>query len=181
MAEPLSSLIGQVIDVVKPRMSACVRRAIGKGSAIASFLGTSSPKIIVAMVARVRPRATETPGTALSGRPVAVSGVSRSVAIAGSARKPMTRLVSVTPTWAPESCVDSDLRALRTPWACLSPASAAFSTAARSTATKEYSAAPKTPQASTSPAEIASSSHSMGTLLRVHEGAHRTGDTDAEP
>ena len=73
----------------------------------------------------------------------------------------MTRLVRVTPICAPESWVDRVRSASRTPSACRSPSPAAFSTAARSTATKAYSAAPKTPHASTRPTEIPSSSHSM--------------------
>ena len=79
----------------------------------------------------------------------------------------MTRLVRVTPTWAPESWVDRRAQRRRTPWACRSPSPAAFSTADRSTATKVYSAAPKTPHASTRPTEIPSSSHSMRPLWRV--------------
>ena len=80
-----------------------------------SFFGTSSPKIIVAMVASTRPSVTEMPGTAPSGTPTAVSGPSSSDAIAGSARKPMIRLVRVTPIWAPESWVDR--RPQRPPYA----------------------------------------------------------------
>ncbi len=130
-----------------------------------SFFGTSSPKIIVAIVASTRPSVTEMLGTAPSGTPTAVSGPSISDAIAGSARNPMIRLVRVTPIWAPESWVDRDLSARRTPSACRSPSPAAFSTAARSTATRAYSAAPKTPHASTRPTEIPSSSHSMLTIV----------------
>ena len=55
-------------------------------------------------------------------RPVARSGPSISSAIAGSARKPIARLVIVMPTWAPESWVDSDRRARWTPAADASPA-----------------------------------------------------------
>ena len=83
----------------------------------------------------------------------------------------MTRLVRVTPIWAPESCVDSVRSACRTPDGLRVALAAAFSTADRSTATKEYSAAPKTPHASTRPTEIASSSHSMRPLWRVGRAA----------
>ena len=86
-------------------------------------------------------------------------------AIAGSARKPMARFVIVTPTWAPESWVDRLRRALRTPTAARSPELAARSTADRSTATKEYSAAPNTPHASMRATEIPSSSHSMAPIV----------------
>ena len=154
-------------------MNPCVRRAIGSGKAIAIFLGTSSPKIIVTTVASTRPTATATPETAPSGTPMAVSGVSSRLAMAGSARKPIARLVTVTPTCAPESCVDRCRSAVRTPWACRSPSLAARSTAARSTATKEYSAAPKTPQARTRPTEIASSSHSMAPIVAEPPQHHR--------
>ena len=50
--------------------------------------------------------------------------------MAGSARKPITRLVRVTPTWAPESWVERLRSAVRTPCAWRSPSAAAFSTAA---------------------------------------------------
>ncbi len=117
LAEPFSSRIGQVITVVKPRMKPWVRRAIGNGLAIASFLGTSSPKSIVATVASTSPSVTAMPGTAPSGTPSPSSGGSSRVAMAGSARKPITRFVRVTPTWAPESWVDRLRSAVRTPWA----------------------------------------------------------------
>ena len=95
-------------------MNAWVRRAIGRGGAIASFFGTSSPKIIVATVAISR-AVTATPGTAPSGTPAAVSGSSIRLAMAGSARNPMIRLVRVMPTWAPESWVERVRSAVRTP------------------------------------------------------------------
>jgi hypothetical protein len=41
--------------------------------------------------------------------------------MAGSARKPMARFVSVIPTWAPESWVDSERSAVETPAALRSP------------------------------------------------------------
>ena len=120
---------------------------------------------MVAIVASVRPIATAMPGTHASGMPALSSGPSISCAIAGSARNPMIRLVTVTPTWAPESCVDRDLSAIRTPAAERSPSATARSTAARSTVTSEYSAAPKTPHVSIRAIDTPSSTHSMPAIV----------------
>ena len=58
------------------------------------------------------------------------SGPSIRSAIAGSARKPMARLVTVMPTWAPESWVDSERSAAARPGRRASPSAAACSTRA---------------------------------------------------
>ena len=105
------------------------------------------------------------PGTHASGMPVLSSGPSISCAIAGSARNPMIRLVTVTPTWAPESCVDRVLSAIRTPAAERSPSATARSTAARSTVTREYSAAPKTPHVSIRAIDTPSNTQSMPAIV----------------
>ena len=70
----------------------------------------------------------------------------------------MARLVTVMPTWAPESWVDSERSASWTPRAPSSPSAAARSTLGRSTVTKENSAATKSPQAATRANETSSSS-----------------------
>ena len=67
LAEPLSSLIGQVFTVVKKRMKPCVARAVSIGLAIARFLGTSSPKIIVSVVPRASPMPMASGWTTLVG------------------------------------------------------------------------------------------------------------------
>ena len=67
-------------------------------------------------------------------------------AIAGSARKPIARLVTVMPTWAPESWVDSERSACCTPRAPASPSAGGLLDRDRSTVTKENSAATNTPQ-----------------------------------
>ena len=103
-------------------MKPWVRRAIGNGIGDAELLGHQ--------LAEDHRRdggqhQAEGDGDARAPRPRArrarVSGVSSRLAMAGSARKPMTRLVRVTPTWAPESWVDRLRSAVRTPWAWRSP------------------------------------------------------------
>ena len=138
---------------VKPRMNPWTSFAVPSGRAIARFLGTSSPRTIVNAVARISPMATEMPDTAPEGTPRSSSGPSMSSAIAGSAMKPMSRFVSVMPSWAPESCVERLCSASRTPRAPASPSSTARSTVERSTVTNENSAATNAPHASTSPSD----------------------------
>ena len=147
LAEPLSSRMGIRMAAVNARMNRCVARAVCMGLAMARFLGTSSPKIMVRNVPSASPIAVATGRTAPSGTPADSSGPRIRCETAGSARNPMARLVTVMPTWAPDSCVESDRRALCTPCAAWSPASAARSTWARSTVTNANSAATKTPQA----------------------------------
>ncbi len=139
---------------VKPRRKPWTARAVASGFAIARFFGTSSPKIIVTPVARTSAIASATPDTAPSGTPALVSGPRTRSAIAGSARKPISRLVSVMPTCADESCVDRWRSAVCTPRADLSPASAARSTDERSTVTNANSAATNAPHATTSASAI---------------------------
>ena len=73
----------------------------------------------------------------------------------------MARLVTVMPTWAPESWVDSDRSAASTPLAPASPSAASCSTRDRSTVTNANSAATKTPQAAMSTSETASRIHAV--------------------
>ena len=174
LAAPLSTLIGQALAKVKARWNPCVARAVSIGRAMARFLGTSSPKMIVRNVLRTRPVASAVGRTPDSGTPAASRGPAISVAIAGSARKPIARLVTVMPTCAPESWVDSDRSAFWTPAACASPASAARSTAPRSTVTNANSAATNTPQARIS-SRLARRSRVAVTAqtLYGHEGSPR--------
>ena len=60
------------------------------------------------------PTTTATPGTAPSGRPIAVNGPCSSSASAGSASMPTTSEVMVMPSWVPESWKDSSLSELTT-------------------------------------------------------------------
>ena len=110
-----------------------------------------------------------------SGIPIASSGGEISSAIAGSARKPMARLVTVMPTWAPESCVDSERSAASTPMAPESPSAASCSTRDRSTVTNANSAATKTPHATMSTSETASRIQAVIGRTRMRAGADEEG------
>ncbi|CAM5694544.1 hypothetical protein STENM36S_03348 [Streptomyces tendae] len=133
------------------RAKACcgpaTKRATWSGLDTAQFLGTSSPITIWTAEASSMPTTTQTPGTAPSGRPIAVNGPSSSRASAGSASMPTTREVMVIPSWVPESWKDSSLRDSTTRWARRSPAAAACSASGRSTVTRPNSAATKKPLA----------------------------------
>jgi hypothetical protein len=141
---------------VNRRWKPWVARAVAIGLAMAMFLGTSSPKIIVSVDPIARPRPTAIGRTRPSGTPAPSSVGEIRSAMAGSARKPMARLVTVIPTCAPESCVESVRRAARTPLAPESPWAAACSTRDRSTVTNENSAATNTPHRAISRSETAS-------------------------
>jgi hypothetical protein len=156
LALPLNSRMGRRRTELKMRWKPTTSFAVRSGWAIAMFLGTSSPKIIVMPVARTRASATEAERAATSPTPASTSGGPTRAAIAGSARKPMPRLVTVIPSCAPESCVERVFMPCRTPPARLSPLSAAASTSLRLTVIRENSAATKQPQASTSTSPIAS-------------------------
>ena len=62
----------------------------------------------------------------------------------------MPRLVTVMPSWAPESWVDRVFMPFNTPWERRSPVLAAASTSFRLTVMRENSAATKAPHAATS-------------------------------
>ena len=160
-AEPFRSRMGTRMAAVKPRMKRWVARAVCMGLAMARFLGTSSPKIIVRNVPSSRPIAVATGRTAPSGTPADSRGPRIRCDTAGSARNPIARLVTVMPTCAPDSCVERVRRALCTPCAAWSPASASRSIWARSTVTNANSAATNTPQAAMSSSARARSSRSV--------------------
>jgi hypothetical protein len=84
----------------------------------------------------------------------------------------MTRFVMVMPSWAPLSWVESERSAFSVPAAPLSPAAAPRSTVARSTVTKENSAATKTPHANIRETDRRSSSHSV--MRQVRQGRDRS-------
>ena len=75
-----------MFTAVNSRIGRWVARAVASGSAMAKFLGTSSPKSIVRIVLMIRPRASAIGVTAPSGTPAVPSGSSISAEIAGSAR-----------------------------------------------------------------------------------------------
>ena len=155
-ALPLSTRIGIALAVVNDRMKRWVARAVSIGLAIAKFFGTSSPNTTVSAVLITRPRPMEIGRTQSSGTPREVSGPSTSWEMAGSARKPIARLVTVMPTCAPDSWVERLRSATCTPAAARSPPSTARSTLLRSTVTNANSAATNIPHAATSSNEMAS-------------------------
>ena len=179
LADPLSARIGPRVSAVNPRMNPWVVRAVCSGRAIAMFLGTISPKIMVSTVPSTRPRPSASGETTSSGTPAAISGPSMRSEIAGSARKPIARLVTVMPTWAPESWVDSDLRASCTPRAPSSPLAAARSTSVRSTVTKANSAATNRPQAAIRAREARR--RRRGVTTRTSGSVRSCGDFDCRP
>ncbi len=174
-AEPFSNRIGQVLSVVNARMKPWVARAVSIGLAMARFFGTSSPKIMVNVEPMARPSPTASGCTTPSGTPQPSRGGEIRSEIAGSARKPMARLVTVMPTWAPESCVERLRSAASTPFAPVSPSAAACSTRDRSTVTNANSAATNTPQRTISTSETASRIHAVIGGPREGDGADEEG------
>ncbi len=140
-ALPLSKVISGPTARLKARSGPATTFAVASGAEMPRFCGSSSPMIIEKTVAMNRPRPTARGGTRSGGTPAERNGGSSSVARDGSTRKPTTSVVSVIPTWAPESWVESARTARSTPSARRSPASTARSTADRSTLTRENSPA----------------------------------------
>jgi hypothetical protein len=170
LALPLNSRIGQARALVKPRWNPLTARAVASGREMARFLGTSSPKIMVRPVASTSARAMEVERAATGDSPASVSGPTIRAAMAGSARNPMPRFVTVMPSCAPESCVDSVFIARSTPPERRSPVAAAASTSLRLTVISENSAATKAPQAAirATPTRIDRTSISPTTSSHLH-------------
>ena len=125
-------------------------RATGSGLAIARFFGASSPKTICATVARISASVSEIPKVTDSGTPTAINAGSITEAIAGSAMKPTSSVVTVIPSCAPESM---KLRRLCTSIARLerrSPSSTCSRSRLRRAATNANSTATKYPLAAMS-------------------------------
>ncbi len=141
LAIPFSSRIRGPASAVKPRWKPTTARPTRIGWAIAQFFGTSSPKTIWAPVASTKATPKARPGVVASGTPRAPMGSRRRLAMAGSAMYPTTREVTVMPSWAPDSWVDRRFRAGTIRRAPRSPSVARRSTSARSTVTRENSAA----------------------------------------
>ena len=109
------------------------------GRASAKFLGTSSPKIIDIEVARISASASDM--ALLTATPVyPIACVSRR-AITGSAKYPVTSVVMVMPSCAPDSWNDNVLCARLTNLSRPSPVLARASMELRSSAVRENSAA----------------------------------------
>ncbi len=145
----------------KRRCGVATKRATWSGRETAQFLGTSSPTTIWTAEASSIPITTDTPETAPSGSPVAVSGPCNSPASAGSASMPTTSEVRVMPSWVPESWKDSSRSVVTTARARRSPVAAARSASARSTVTRPNSAATKKPLARIGRKAAASSRREM--------------------
>ncbi|MEY3934454.1 MAG: hypothetical protein RLZZ606_1053, partial [Actinomycetota bacterium] len=84
----------------------------GNGSEIARFLGISSPTRKENTVANTNDRASEIPSRVLSSKFKKARAGSRILASEGSARKPVSIVVTVIPIWALERCVLERFRAL---------------------------------------------------------------------
>ncbi len=102
---------------MNPRWNPTTARPTFSGSAMAQFLGTSSPNTICTAVASTNAAVKATTDAVSSGRPTASIGTCRSAAIEGSAMKPTTRLVMVMPSCAPDNCVDMVRSASRSDFA----------------------------------------------------------------
>ena len=108
------------------------------------FFGTSSPNTICTPVASSNAAATAVTSATSASSPSTPSGPSSSVATDGSATKPIARLVTVIPSWAPDRYVDSRCRVPRTRPNRMLPSRARDSTRLRSTVTSAVSAATNT-------------------------------------
>ena len=91
-------------------------------------------------VAMDSPSSSPTDSAVIADRPMASSGTATSDAIAGCMTKPSARVVTVMPTCAPDSWVDSDRSPIISDFAPLSPSAACLATVARSTVTRLNSA-----------------------------------------
>ena len=121
------------------------------------------------------PRAAAIGTVAPSGSPTALSTGSSRPPSAGSARNPTTSVVSVIPSWAADSSVDSPRSALTTPAAPRSPFCAASSAAPRSTVVRENSAATKNPVIAVNSTAARRSSHSVIALRMPPYGSGNDG------
>jgi hypothetical protein len=108
------------------------------------FFGTSSPKTICTPVASSNATATAMTSATSASNPSAPSGPRNSAATDGSATKPIAKLVTVIPSWAPDRYVESRCRVPRTRPNRTLPFRARDSTRLRSTVTSAVSAATNT-------------------------------------
>ena len=140
LAAPFNTTISGLNSIVEIRMGVMTVFAVSSGSAIAMFFGTSSPKTMDRMVAMDSPNSSPTDSAVIDDRPMASNGTATSDAIAGCMTKPSARVVTVIPTCAPDSWVDSDRSPIISDFAPLSPSAACLATVALSTVTRLNSA-----------------------------------------
>ena len=111
LAVPLSTQISGRKSMVENRIGPTTVLAVASGSAMAMFLGTSSPNTMDSTVAMIS--ASSVAGGARPRSPTArssSSGPENSSASDGCITKPSSSVVRVMPTCAPDSWVDSDRR-----------------------------------------------------------------------
>ena len=140
LAVPLSTTISGLNIIVEIRIGVMTVFAVSSGSAIAMFFGTSSPNTIDSTVAIDSPRITPTESAVGLRQPDGLQRHGDQAAIAGCMTKPSARVVTVMPTCAPDSWVDSDRSPIISDFAPLSPSAACLATVARSTVTRLNSA-----------------------------------------
>ncbi|CPZ79518.1 Uncharacterised protein [Mycobacteroides abscessus] len=141
LAVPFSARIAKAKTAENSTMGPEVARDVQTGRASAKFLGTNSPKIIDIDVAMINASASDI--ALLTAIPVYPNSCDSRRAITGSARYPVTSVVMVMPSWAPDSWKESVLCARLTNRSRLSPVLARASMPLRSSAVKENSAATK--------------------------------------
>ena len=107
-AEPLSSPIGPRIAAVNPRWNPWTAARRAQRPRDGEVLRDQLAEEHRDEVASDQADGDGDPGHGALGTPRPRSGSWMSCAIAGSARNPIARFVTVMPTWAPESWVDSD-------------------------------------------------------------------------
>ncbi len=146
---------------LKPRTGPATTPAVSRGAEIPRNCGTSSPTTMEKTVTRTRATALLTDDRTASDQPNRLSPAAMRAPSEGWARYPTMRVVTVIPTCAAESWVDSARSETSTEPARGWPASYAPWTVGRSKATRENSAATKTAVPNVSPVARISSSHSV--------------------
>ena len=111
LAVPLSAQMSGRNSVVDTRAGPTIARAVPIGAAMARFFGTSSPNSMdrkLVMISAVSTAAV----VPAPPQPQDANGTSINAASAGCITNPSARVVRLIPTWAPESCVDSERNAI---------------------------------------------------------------------
>ena len=140
MAVPFSTTISGLNSMVEIRIGVMTVFAVSSGSAIAMFFGTSSPNTMDSTVATDRPKISADRSAPSSRQPERLQRHRHQAGQRGCMTKPSARVVTVMPTWAPDSWVDSERRPIISDFAPLSPSAACLATVARSTVTRLNSA-----------------------------------------
>ena len=110
--------------VTNARWTGIVQPSVRSGSAMARFLGTSSPNSIWSTDAPARATSQPVVSTAASGTPTGSSAEDTHGPMAGSARMPSATLLRVIPNWAPDIWRRRSVRAVNARRAPLDPPSA---------------------------------------------------------